>query len=174
VIRLSPLHPGYVITVCAFTPASSHIAAIRADSREIIAGDGAEAVLLMVVELYRGTLSFSLSISVSCRYQLEQWAERAREGTSSEGVSEGRLWIWIWIWTLWLAVLDATSYLSDQQAGKQQHQPHAALAPWVPLAALVLWSSACSRWPSCSHLVVLAARRFSFAERVACSAVVFL
>lgn len=33
-IRLSPLHPGYVMTVCAFPPTSIHIAAIRNENLE--------------------------------------------------------------------------------------------------------------------------------------------
>jgi hypothetical protein len=83
VIRLSPLHPGYVITVCAFAPASSHIAAIRAESREIIGRLGRDRARSRITPLNQR----------SCRYQLELWKndeDKMQRVVSFEILGHGR------------------------------------------------------------------------------------
>lgn len=80
VIRLSPLHPGYVSTVCAFATASSHIAAIRAESCEAMVDCGG----VWSRGRARYAVVLILSINDPCRYQLELWAEKDEERVSKQ------------------------------------------------------------------------------------------
>lgn len=119
-IRLSPLQPGYVITVCAFAAASSHIAAIRAESRE--------AMVDCCGGLSRGRARYAvvliLSINDPCRYQLELWAEKDEERVGSSSEIERATRLLKLDSDLGHGHLDATTYLTSGRHCR--HSQHAA------------------------------------------------